>query len=108
MPKTDTPSAETIAFHVPVPLLKEALELAELEGWKPAEFHRLCWEAGLAIQAEKSNKRLVNKGLRAKQTKIEVVGEANNQNEYVTVEMLKDGLRRQSKTSVDSSQPESL
>lgn len=115
MPKTDKPSAETIAFHVPVPLLKEALELAELEGWKPAEFHRLCWEGGLALQAEKSNKRLVNKGLRAKQTKIEVVGEANNQSEYVTVEMLKDGLRRAAKVSlIDTSpadlpsQPESL
>ena len=66
MPKTDTPSAESIAFHVPAPLLQEAQEMAEIEGWKLAEFHRLCWEQGLAAQAEKSNKRLVNKGLRAK------------------------------------------
>lgn len=68
MPRTDATPAETIAFHVPVPLLREAQELADLEGWKQAEFHRLCWEAGLALQAEKSNKRLVNKGLRAKHT----------------------------------------
>ena len=100
MPKTDTPSAESIAFHVPAPLLQEAQEMADIEGWKLAEFHRLCWEQGLALQAEKSNKRLVNKGLRQKHTKIEIVGESNNQNEYVTVEMLKDGLRRAAKGSL--------
>jgi hypothetical protein len=113
MPKTDTPSAESIAFHVPAPLLKEAEEMAQLEGWKLAEFHRLCWEAGLAIQAEKSNKRLVNKGLRAKQTNIEVTGVSINQNDYITAEQFKEGLRRAGRTSLiditptpDSSEPQ--
>jgi hypothetical protein len=67
MPKTDSENKKPITFHAPMPLLQEAIEIADLEGWTPAEFHRLCWEAGLAVQAEKSNKRLVNKGLRQKQ-----------------------------------------
>ena len=66
MPEINTDNMSRIAFHVPLPLLEEAREMCELEGWKVSEFHRMCWEAGLSIQAEKSNKRLVNKGLRAK------------------------------------------
>lgn len=66
MPKTNTENSQLISFHVPAPLLAEALELADLEGWKPAELFRLFWESGFAAHAEKSNKRLVNKGLRTK------------------------------------------
>jgi hypothetical protein len=66
MPDITTDNMERIAYHVPAPLLEEARQMCELEGWKFSEFHRMCWEAGLAVQAEKSNKRLVNKGLRAK------------------------------------------
>lgn len=66
MPRIETPPSETITFHVPVALLQEAQELAESEGYTQAAFHRKCWDDGLAAQAEKSNKRLVNKGLRQK------------------------------------------
>jgi hypothetical protein len=105
MPKTDTPSAEPIAFHVPAPLLKDAQEMAKLEGWKDAEFHRLCWEAGLALQAEKSNKRLVNKGLRAKHTGVELAGEASNKKDYVTMQRFKS-TSFSGATLVDSSELE--
>lgn len=69
MPRTESENKKPITFHAPLPLLQEAIEIAELEGWTPAEMHRLCWEAGLAVQAEKSNKRLVNKSLREKHKK---------------------------------------
>lgn len=68
MPKTNSENATQISYRVPTPLLQEALQLAELEGWTHSEFHRICWEQGFAAQAEKSNKRLVNKGLRQKQS----------------------------------------
>lgn len=66
MPKTKTPNMTEIKFAVPTALLEELLEMADLEGWKPAELHRLLWERGFAVYAEGSNKRYVNKKLRAK------------------------------------------
>ena len=66
MPETDAPKMEYVKFSVPAPLLKEALELAEAEGWKPAELHRIFWERGFAAYAEGSNKRGVNRSLRKK------------------------------------------
>jgi hypothetical protein len=64
MPETDAQKMEYIRFAVPAPLLQEALELAEAEGWKPAELHRIFWERGFAAYAEGSNKRRVNRSLR--------------------------------------------
>ena len=58
-----------ICFRVPMPLYREAVELAQLEGWRLSELFRLFWVAGFATHAEGSNKRLVNKGLREKQEK---------------------------------------
>ncbi|PMB00006.1 hypothetical protein CEN50_04995 [Fischerella thermalis CCMEE 5268] len=64
MPGTNAPRMIRIDFSVPEALYQEALELAEAEGWKPAELHRIFWEKGFAVHAEGSNKRLVNKHLR--------------------------------------------
>ncbi len=66
MPETDAPKMERIEFSVPTPLLEDAREIAQREGWKPAELDRIFWERGFANYAEGSNKRLVNKGLREK------------------------------------------
>lgn len=66
MPETNAPKMVRVDFSVPEELLKEALELAAVEGWKPSELHRIFWEKGFAVHAEGSNKRLVNKKLRNK------------------------------------------
>jgi hypothetical protein len=65
MPETNAPRMVRIDFSVPEALYKEALELAEAEGWKPAELHRIFWEKGFAVHAEGSNKRLINRRLRS-------------------------------------------
>lgn len=67
MPETNAPKMVRIDFSVPEPLLKEAIAMAESEGWKPAELHRIFWEKGFAAHAEGSNKRMINKGLRSKE-----------------------------------------
>jgi hypothetical protein len=67
MPETDAPNMAYIRFAVPQPLLEEALELAQAEGWKPAELHRIFWERGFAAYAEGSNKRRVNRQLRERE-----------------------------------------
>lgn len=64
MPPTDAQKMEYIRFAVPAELLKQAEEMAEAEGWKPAEFYRVVWAMGLNLYAEGSNKRLVNRKLR--------------------------------------------
>jgi hypothetical protein len=66
MPETDTENMEYIRFAVPAPLLREALELGQLEGVKPAELHRSFWLKGFSVYAEESNKRLINRRLRKK------------------------------------------
>jgi hypothetical protein len=66
MPETDAPKMIPIKFSVPEPLLNEARELAKAEGWSEAALHRIFWEKGFAAHAEGSNKRLVNRNLRAK------------------------------------------
>ncbi len=68
MPETNAPKMEKIAFAVPAALLEELRAIAELEGWKEAELHRVVWERGFAAYCEGSNKRLVNKQLRSKQS----------------------------------------
>ena len=68
MPETDAPKMVKITFAVPEALLKQALDLAEAEGWKPAEFHRVVWVLGLSEYAERSNKRMVNENLRSKRS----------------------------------------
>jgi hypothetical protein len=67
MPETDSPNMVPIKFYVPEPLLKDMLEIAQAEGWKPAELHRIFWERGFAAYAEGSNKRRVNRQLRNKE-----------------------------------------
>lgn len=62
----DTPNMERIEVYVPAPLLAEARELAAKEGWKLSELFRIFWVTGYGTYCEGSNKRLVNKGLRAK------------------------------------------
>lgn len=64
MPRTDSPQMVEIKFSVPAPLLEDLLAIAQAEGWKPAELHRVIWERGFAAYAEGSNKRLVNRKLR--------------------------------------------
>jgi hypothetical protein len=66
MPKSRAPNMVEIKFSVPAPLLADALELAELEGLKPADLYRMFWVMGSGCYAEQSNKRLVNRQLRAK------------------------------------------
>jgi hypothetical protein len=66
MPRTSSPQMARIEFAVPEPVLKQALEIAEAEGWKPAELHRVIWLMGLNSYTEGSNKRLVNESLRKK------------------------------------------
>ena len=66
MPRTDSPRMVEIKFAVPAELLADAQQMADQEGWKPAELHRIFWERGFAAYAEGSNKRLVNKRLRKK------------------------------------------
>jgi hypothetical protein len=67
MPETNAPKMTKIDFAVPTALLQDAEEMAQAEGWKPAELHRIFWEKGFAAYAEGSNKRLVNRQLREKQ-----------------------------------------
>lgn len=67
MPRTDSPKMVEIKFAVPEALLQDAFELADAEGWKPAELHRIFWERGFSAYAEGSNKRRVNKNLRRDQ-----------------------------------------
>lgn len=64
-PDTAAPNMEYIRFSVPAALLEQANEMARAEGWKPAEFYRVVWTMGLGQYAEDSNKRLINKRLRA-------------------------------------------
>jgi hypothetical protein len=64
MPETDAERMEYVRFAVPAPLLKQSLELAKLEGVKPAEIHRSFWIKGFAAYAEESNKRMINQRLR--------------------------------------------
>jgi hypothetical protein len=66
MPETNAPKMTRIEFAVPTALLVEAEAIAAVEGWKPAELHRIFWEKGFAVHAEGSNKRLINKSLREK------------------------------------------
>ncbi len=66
MPETNAPKMIKIDFSVPEALLKEAMAIAETEGWKPAELHRIFWEKGFAVHAEGSNKRLINRRLRSR------------------------------------------
>lgn len=65
-PQSNAPNMVEIKMSVPAKLLKEALEIADYEGWKPAELHRILWEKGFAVHAEGSNKRMVNRSLRRK------------------------------------------
>lgn len=55
-----------VEFRIPAPLYEDFLQLAQLEGWKPAELHRILWEKGFAAHAEGSNKRFINRQLRQK------------------------------------------
>lgn len=71
MPETNAPKMTKIDFAVPTALLRDAEEMAQAEGWKPAELHRIFWEKGFAAHAEGSNKRLVNKQLREKQKRVD-------------------------------------
>lgn len=64
MPEINAPKMIKIDFSVPEPLYQQALELAEAEGWKPAELFRVFWVMGFAAHAEGSNKRMVNRNLR--------------------------------------------
>ena len=66
MPETNAPKMTRIEINVPTALLTEAEALAAIEGWKPAELHRIFWEKGFAVHVEGSNKRLINKSLREK------------------------------------------
>ncbi|MBW4566024.1 MAG: hypothetical protein KME32_34095 [Mojavia pulchra JT2-VF2] len=69
MPETNAPKMTRIEINVPTALLAEAEDLAAIEGWKPAELHRIFWEKGFAVHVEGSNKRLINKSLREKFSK---------------------------------------
>jgi hypothetical protein len=62
----ETPNMEKIELYVPAPLLEQAKELAQIEGWKLSELFRIFWVQGFGSYSEGSNKRLVNKGLRQK------------------------------------------
>ncbi len=68
MPKTPAPKLIDIKFGVPQGLYDQALKIAESEGWKESELHRVIWSRGLAAIAEDSNKRLVNDKLRKQQS----------------------------------------
>lgn len=72
MPETNAEKMTRIDFSVPTPLLRDAEELAQSEGWKLAELHRIFWEKGFAAHAEGSNKRLVNRQLRQKHEKEQI------------------------------------
>lgn len=65
----DTPNMERIEFHVPTPLLEEARQLAQFEGWRISELFRVFWERGFAAYSEGSNKRLINGEQRVKAKK---------------------------------------
>ena len=71
MPETPAPKMIRIDFSVPTSLHSDAKAIAESEGWKEAELHRIFWERGFAAYAEGSNKRLVNKKLRRDATERE-------------------------------------
>lgn len=64
MPEIQAPEMVRIEFPIPAPLYEDFLQLAAIEGWKPAELHRILWEKGFVAHAEGSNKRLINRQLR--------------------------------------------
>lgn len=64
MPEIQAPEMVRIEFRIPAPLYEDFLQLAAIEGWKPAELHRILWEKGFVAHAEGSNKRLINRQLR--------------------------------------------
>jgi hypothetical protein len=66
MPRTKAQGMTRIELYVPTALFQEAEELAEFEGWKLSELHRVFWENGFGVYVERSNKRMVNKRLRSK------------------------------------------
>ncbi|BDA71562.1 hypothetical protein CAL7716_057280 [Calothrix sp. PCC 7716] len=66
MPKTKAQSKTRIELYLPEPIYEEIQRIASSDGWSPAELYRLLMVDGLALYAEKSNKRLVNEQLRAK------------------------------------------
>lgn len=69
MPETSAPKMIKISFAVPEELHKQLLDLAEAEGWKQAELHRVVWVLGFNNYVEGSNKRLINHNLRNKSCK---------------------------------------
>ncbi|WP_202048567.1 hypothetical protein [Tolypothrix bouteillei] len=71
MPETNAPKMTRIEFAIPEPILKQALEIAEADGWKPAEFYRILWFMGLNAYTETANSRLINSELRKNQTQEE-------------------------------------
>ena len=70
MPKIESPNMVKAQINLPAPLMEQALALAEAEGIKPAELHRIIWILGLADYSERANKRMVAQGLLRKQRAI--------------------------------------
>jgi hypothetical protein len=68
MPEINAPKMIKINFAVPEELHNQLIELAEAEGWKHAELHRIVWVLGFNAYAEGSNKRLVNRNFRRNST----------------------------------------
>lgn len=66
MPRTKAQGMTRIELYVPTALFSEAEELADFEGWKLSELHRVFWENGFGVYVERSNKRMINKRLREK------------------------------------------
>ncbi|BAZ18782.1 hypothetical protein NIES4071_106670 (plasmid) [Calothrix sp. NIES-4071] len=66
MPRTKAQSKTRVELYLPEPIYEEIQRIANADGWSAAELYRLLMVDGLAVYAEKSNKRLVNEQLRAK------------------------------------------
>lgn len=64
MPRTPSPRMKEIKTSIPESLLRDMQAAASADGWKDAEFWRLCLTIGFHAYSSGSNSVLVNKKLR--------------------------------------------
>lgn len=66
MPKTNAQPKVRLDLFFPESLVEEIKAIAEADGWTVSELCRFLMADGLAVYAEKSNKRMINQRLRKK------------------------------------------
>ncbi|MBE9178703.1 hypothetical protein IQ268_09035 [Oculatella sp. LEGE 06141] len=74
-PQTNTPKMIEVRTSLPPQFLEQMQEIADADGWKDAEFIRLCIVLGFHAYSSGSNSVLVNKKVRTRLKKWEESGE---------------------------------